>query len=213
MGGTGTCSNGNSHTFDPSTNASSIYTSTYGQMDAEFGNSRIVATLGLSTFVLGIALGPFWSPLAEFYGRRPIYLAAFFVYLIFIIPTAVAKNIETMIVTRFFQGLAGSAFLSVSGGTVGDLFAREHMQAPMSVFTMAPFIGPSIGPLIGGFINSYTTWRWTYYVLLIWSGVLLAAIALFVPETYRECFNPLRLRHAHFLFSWNGEGDHPGTTS
>lgn len=161
-------------------------------MDAEFGNSRLVATLGLSTFVLGIALGPFWSPLAEFYGRRPIYLAAFLAYLIWIIPSAVAQNIQTMIVARFFQGLAGSAFLSVSGGTVGDLFARKDMQAPMSVFTMAPFIGPSIGPLIGGLINSYTNWRWTHYVLLIWSGVLLVALALFVPETYREYQTPGR---------------------
>lgn len=169
------------------TNASSIYTSTYTQMDAEFGNSRIVATLGLSFFVLGIALGPFWSPLAEFYGRRPIYLASFAFFLIWLVPSAVARNIQTMIVARFFQGLAGSAFLSVSGGTVSDMFARNQMQAAMAVFTLAPFAGPSVGPLIGGFINSNVSWRWTHYVLLIWAGVLLVTIYLFVPETYREC--------------------------
>lgn len=168
------------------TNASSIYTSTYDQMDAEFGNSRIVATLGLSFFVLGIALGPFWSPLAEFYGRRPIYLVSFAAFLVWLIPSAVAQNIQTMIVARFLQGLAGSAFLSVSGGTVSDMFARNQMQAPMAVFTLAPFAGPSMGPLIGGFINSNVSWRWTYYVLLIWAGCLLATIFFFVPETYRE---------------------------
>jgi multidrug resistance protein len=155
-------------------------------MNAEFGSSREVATLGLSMFVLGIGLGPFWSPLAEFYGRRPIYLAAFSAYLIWIIPSAVAKNIQTMIIARFFQGLAGSAYLSVSGGTVGDLFTRQDMQAPMAIFTVSPFIGPSLGPMFGGFINSYTYWRWTHYVLLIWAGSLLAAIVVLVPETYRE---------------------------
>lgn len=155
-------------------------------MNAEFGNSRIVATLGLSTFVLGIALGPFWSPLAEFYGRRPIYLIAFGFFLIWIIPSAVAQNIQTMLIARFFQGLAGSAFLSVSGGTVGDLFNRDEMQVAMAIFTIAPFAGPSMGPLIGGFINTYTTWRWTHYVLLIWAGGLLVTIYFFVPETYRE---------------------------
>lgn len=166
--------------------ASSIYTASYAQMTAEFHTSRLVATIGLSTFVLGIALGPFWSPLAEFYGRRPIYLASFAAFLIWIIPSAVAKNIETMIIARFFQGLAGSAFLSVSGGTVGDLFIRAEMQAPMAVFTLAPFAGPSVGPLVGGFINTYVYWRWTHYVLLIAAGALLAAITLFVPETYRK---------------------------
>jgi multidrug resistance protein len=157
-------------------------------MNAEFHTSRIVATLGLSTFVLGIALGPFWSPLAEFYGRRPIYLASFAGFIIWLVPSAVAKNIETMIVARFFQGLAGSAFLSVSGGTVGDLFSREKMLLPMSMFSLAPFIGPASGPLIGGLINTYTNWRWTHYVLLIWAAVLLLSIAVLVPETYRACF-------------------------
>ncbi|EFX01532.1 major facilitator superfamily transporter multidrug resistance [Grosmannia clavigera kw1407] len=178
--------------------ASSIYTSTYEQMDAEFGNSRIVATLGLSTFVLGIALGPVWSPLSEFYGRRPIYLGSFLLFLVWIVPSAVARNIETMIIARFFQGFAGSAFLSVAGGTVGDLFHREAMQGPMALFSAAPFIGPAIGPLIGGFVNTYASWRWTHYLLLIWSGCALVALLLLVPETYHPVLlrnKAQRLRH------------------
>jgi multidrug resistance protein len=156
-------------------------------MDAEFGNSRIVATLGLSTFVMGIALGPMLlSPLSEFYGRRPIYLVSWLMYLIWIIPSAVAQNIQTMIIARFFDGLAGSAFLSVAGGTVGDMFTRQDLQAPMTVFSLAPFVGPSLGPLIGGFINYYADWRWTYYVLIIWAFGLFIAIIFFVPETYRK---------------------------
>lgn len=165
--------------------ASSIYTSTYTQMNAEFGCSDIVATLGLSTFVLGIALGPMWSPLSEFYGRRPIYLAAFAVFAIWIIPCAVATNIETVIVARFFQGLSGSAFLSVSGGTVSDLFTPEKMHHPLTLFTAAPFLGPSVGPLIGGFINSNVNWRWTHYVMIIWAFCMFLAICFLIPETYR----------------------------
>ncbi|RSL95981.1 hypothetical protein CEP52_011719 [Fusarium oligoseptatum] len=167
------------------TAASSIYTSTYAQMQAEFGNSRIVSTLGLSLFVLGIALGPlFMSPLSEFYGRRPIYLVSWTMYVIWIIPQAVAKNMATMLVGRFFDGFAGSAFLAVSGGTVGDLFAANELQAPMLMFSIAPFVGPSIGPLIGGFINYNVDWRWTYYVMLIWGFGLLLGIVFLVPETY-----------------------------
>ena len=96
-----------------------------------------------------------------------------------------------MLVARFIDGLSGSAFLSVAGGTVGDMFNREQLQFPMLIYTASPFIGPSIGPLIGGFINQYTTWRWTFYVLLIWAGINLGMIALFVPETY----HPVLLRN------------------
>ena len=41
------------------------------------------------------------------------------------IPCAFAQNIQTMLVARFLDGLAGSAFLSVAGGTVGDMFAKH----------------------------------------------------------------------------------------
>lgn len=95
-----------------------------------------------------------------------------------------------MIIARFFAGLSGSAFLSVAGGTVGDLFNREQLQVPMAIYTASPFIGPSFGPLISGFINQYASWRWTFYVLIIWSACNLMLIISLVPET----FHPVVLR-------------------
>lgn len=156
-------------------------------MEAEFGNSRLVSILGLSLFVLGIACGPLlFSPLSEFYGRRPIYLVAWTVYVIWIVPQAVARNIETILIARFLDGFSGSTFLAVSGGTVGDLFAKHELQLPMAIFSVSPFLGPCIGPLIGGSINYNLNWRWTYYCLLMWAFALLVAIVVFIPETYRK---------------------------
>jgi MFS family permease len=94
----------------------------------------------------------------HFYGRRPIYNISLVLFTIWIIPCAVAQNIQTMLIARFFNGVAGSAFLSVAGGTVGDLFSRAELAAPMMVFTISPFLGPSIGPIIGGPINFYVSW-------------------------------------------------------
>lgn len=37
---------------------------------------------------------------------------------------------------------------------------------------------------MGGFINYYINWRWTYYILIIWSVMMLIGISIFVPETY-----------------------------
>ncbi|KAI1076475.1 MFS general substrate transporter [Whalleya microplaca] len=171
--------------------ASSIYTSTYGQMNPEFRISQIVGTLGLSTFVLGIALGPLlMAPLSEFYGRRPIYIISWAMFVVWLIPSAVARNVATMLVVRFIDGFAGSAFLSVAGGTVSDVFRRDEIQAPMTIISLSPFIGPSLGPLIGGFINYSVNWRWTYYVLIIWAFSLLIMIIFFAPETY----HPVKLR-------------------
>lgn len=123
-----------------------------------------------------------WSK-EQFYGRRYIYIISMILYLIWNIPCATAQNIETLLIGRFFDGLCGSAFMSVAAGTITDLFSPHEIQAPMMLFTLSPFLGPVLGPLLGGFINSYVSWRWTFYVMLIWSGVL-SVVFVFVPETY-----------------------------
>ncbi len=73
--------------------------------------------------------------------------------------------------------------MSVAAGTVTDLFPPHKIHAPMMLFTLSPFLGPVLGPLVGGFINSFASWRWTFYVMLIWTGIL-SIIFIFVPETY-----------------------------
>lgn len=171
--------------------ASALYTSAYGGMEREFGVSRLAATVGLSIFVCGLGLGPmFLSPLSEFYGRRPIYLCAFGMYVIWLIPCALANNLATMLVSRFLDGLAGSAFLSVAGGTVGDTFPKEKLSMPMMIYSAAPFCGPLLGPVVGNFIASYKSWRWCFYVLMMWAGVNWLLLFFFVPETY----SPVLLR-------------------
>ncbi|KAK6954976.1 hypothetical protein Daesc_002606 [Daldinia eschscholtzii] len=155
------------------------------------GSLCVTCTLGLSLFVLGIALGPLlMSPLSEFIGRRPIYLASWAMFLIWLIPSAVARNIATILVARFIDGFAGSSFLSVAGGTVSDMFRRDQIQAPMVIVSLSPFIGPSLGPLLGGFINYNTSWRWTHYTMIIWAFVEFVMIFIFAPETY----HPIKLR-------------------
>lgn len=121
---------------------SSLYASAQENLQIEFGCSRQVATLGLSLFVFGLGLGPMiLAPLSEFYGRRPVYVCSFSLFVIWLLPCALAQNMATMLVGRFFDGFAGSAFLSVAGGTVSDLFSGHELSAPMMVYTAAPFLG------------------------------------------------------------------------
>jgi MFS family permease len=125
--------------------ASSIYTATYTQMNEEFAISKMTGTLGLSLFVFGLGITPMiLGPLSEFYGRRPIYVIFYALFTIWLIPCAVAQNIATMLVARFLEGVFGSAFLSISGGTIGDMFAAEQLQAPMTIYSASMFLGPGM---------------------------------------------------------------------
>ncbi|KAG8850963.1 hypothetical protein FRB91_008663, partial [Serendipita sp. 411] len=164
---------------------SSIIAMTYEAVELEFGISPQVATLGVTLFIFGLGLGPlFLGPLSEFYGRAPIYIWSYFFFVLFNIPVALAKNVETWLIGRFLSGFSGAAFLSVAGGSVSDLFRGPKLSLPMSVFSACPFLGPVVGPIIGGFINQHVSWRWTWYVQIIWTAVELALLIFFVPETY-----------------------------
>lgn len=122
---------------------SSIYTSTYHQVTTDMHVSQIVAILGLSLFVGGLGIGPmFLGPMSEFFGRRPIYLTSFTLFTLFLLPCALAPHISVLLLFRFLGGMAGSAFLSVAGGTVGDMFAGPELSAPMMIYTASPFVCP-----------------------------------------------------------------------
>ena len=146
-----------------------------------------------------------FAPLSEVYGRQIIYVSTLFVAVIFIIPCAVAKNIETLIICRLIDGIAFSAPMTLVGGTLADLWRNEERGVPMAAFSAAPFIGPAIGPLVGGFIADGAGWRWLYWIQLILAFVVWVAIAFTVPETYAPT---ILARRAKKLRKETGDQNH-----
>ncbi|KAK4189583.1 putative transporter mfs2 [Podospora australis] len=150
-----------------------------------FGISTTVATLGISLFVFGFAVGPLlWAPLSEFYGRQIIFFISYAGLVAFSAGAAGAQNIETLVILRFFAGAFGASPLTNSGGVIADMFNANERGPASGVFAMAPFLGPSIGPIVGGFLGAAEGWRWIQGLMAIFTGVLWIVCALYVPETY-----------------------------
>lgn len=142
--------------------ASSVF-STANQVTAElFGVSEIVMILGTSFFILGFSLSPMiWGPISELYGRRRPLITGFVISAIFYIPVAVAQNLETVLICRFFCGFFGASALGVLGGTFADFWNPAERGFAISIFAAATFMGPLIAPTAGGFIvDSSLGWRW-----------------------------------------------------
>lgn len=94
--------------------ASSVFSAATQDTAKIFGVSQEVMVLGTSLFVLGFAFGPLvFGPLSELYGRRNPLFVGFFIFAIFQIPVAVAQNLQTIFVCRFFGGLFASAPLAI----------------------------------------------------------------------------------------------------
>ena len=166
--------------------ASSIFSAGTMAVGQEFNVGREVVTLGTSLFVLGYAMGPsVFAPISELYGRRvPIIIAAVG-FGIFNTAVAVAKDYQTLIISRFFGGFFGSAPLAITGAVFADMFDNKTRGIAIACFSATLMNGPFCGPMVGGFITkSYLGWRWTAWIPAF-MGYASAVLALFLQdETY-----------------------------
>jgi multidrug resistance protein len=163
---------------------STVYTSGIPGLEDEFGISKIAALLGVSTYLLGMAIGTIVSaPLSEVVGRRPVYLVSMALFLVLILPSALAQNIEAILIGRFFGGLFGSAIMGNSPASVNDVVTDEHRAMALGIWSIGPTNGPVYGPIIGGFVFEYLGWRWTNWIVLIIGGVVFVLMCC-IKETY-----------------------------
>ena len=125
---------------------SSVYASGIPEIRLDFGVSYEVATLGLALYVLGFALGPIiWSSLSEVYGRRPIFVVSYTIYIAFTVAAPLASNITALILLRFFASAFGSSAQTIPGGMIADMFNRNERGPVMALFAACPFLGPAFG--------------------------------------------------------------------
>lgn len=64
------------------------------------------------------------------------------------------------------------------------MFTAEERGKAISVYSLAPLLGPAVGPIAGGFITQNTTWRWVFYSTTIADGLIQFAGLFFLQETY-----------------------------
>ncbi|GAW11976.1 hypothetical protein ANO14919_013310 [Xylariales sp. No.14919] len=93
--------------------ASSILSPAITTLDKEFNNDNaIVGSMTVSIYLLGYVVGPIIiAPLSEIYGRKPVLTAANAFFCVWQIGCALAPNIETLIISRFFGGVGGAGCL------------------------------------------------------------------------------------------------------
>ncbi|MCJ1393860.1 hypothetical protein MMC18_006736 [Xylographa bjoerkii] len=147
--------------------------------------NEVEQQLVLSVFVLAYAVGPlFLGPLSEIYGRVPVLQLANLVYLVFNTACGFSKTSGQMIAFRFLAGLGGSAPLALGGGVLSDAWSADERGAAISIYSLAPLLGPAVGPIAGGFITQNTTWRWAFWATSIADALIQLSGLFFLQETY-----------------------------
>ncbi|EMG45912.1 FLU1 Major facilitator superfamily multidrug transporter FLU1 [Candida maltosa Xu316] len=146
-----------------------------------------VATLTTSLYVFGFASGPvIYGPLSELFGRKIIMVPSCLGYVCFSFAVATAKDIQTIMICRFFAGFIGAAPLVVAPAVMADMFDNKSRGKAITIFSMILFGGPMIAPIMGGFTvkNAALGWRWTSYFCGIIGSLALIMNTFLLQETH-----------------------------
>jgi multidrug resistance protein len=147
--------------------------------------SNIIAAFVVSVYILGFAIGPLIiAPMSELYGRIWLYNICNLLFVVFNIGCALSTSMGMLIAFRLLAGCAGSAPLTLGGGTIADMFPPEQRAGAMAIWSMGPLLGPVIGPICGGFLVENMSWTWVFWILAIFGGAFGLLLLVVGRETY-----------------------------
>ncbi|OQU99908.1 hypothetical protein CLAIMM_05480 [Cladophialophora immunda] len=169
-----------------STFGSAVLSPATGRIAEYFSVSVEVSSLSSALYLAGYGVGPtLWAPLSELRGRKLPLLLGNFGFSIFATATAVSKDVQTLMICRFFMGVFGSSPIVIVAAVYSDMYRAEQRGIALTVFAVAVFLGPMVAPIVGAFtVTSYLGWRWDGYWSMIMGFATFLLIVLFVEETY-----------------------------
>ena len=141
--------------------------------------------LPVSCYLMGYTIGPVCcGPLSENFGRKPVMLYSFMLYIIFTMACAVAPTWPSLLVFRLFCGIMASAPIAIVGGMYADVYSDARKRGmSMLAFMVATSCGPSLAPPLSGFIGETVSWRWVFGVGTFFALATLPFL-IFMPESY-----------------------------
>lgn len=107
-------------------------------MSTERGVSDIALSVGLSVLTFGVGIAPvILAPFSEINGRKPVFVVAGILFVVFHLCCALTRTYWGMIISRFLEGCASSAFSTVVAGVVSDIYVANDRNTAMAMFSGA----------------------------------------------------------------------------
>jgi MFS family permease len=125
----------------------------------------------------------FWMPLIVKYGRRPIYVASFTLYVATGFWCGFVSSYGAELAGRIVMGLASGAGECLGPLTITDIFFLHERGAVMATYTAFLSMGVAGGIVIDGLITINYSWRYIYYVACALIGALTLLVVFTFPET------------------------------
>jgi MFS family permease len=147
------------------------------------GASGIYIALIFSAFSLSRSVFlPYFGRKSDHIGRKPFIVVGLFCYAVVSVAFILSDLVESLILIRFFQGIASAMIMPVTQAYVGDITPAGSEGFSMGVFNMSVFFGLSLGPLAGGLISDRFNLNTAFMCMgILAMGAFLMALLLLPP--------------------------------
>jgi MFS family permease len=151
---------------------------------ADFGISVQRASYLTSLQIAVLGVSPlFWGPLADRYGRRPIFLFSLLAACLCNVGCALSPTYSAMAASRALVAFFICPPSAIGSAVVTETFFKAERAKYMGVWTLLLTLGIPIAPFLMGFVAFAVGYRWIYYVLAIIHAVQLGLYMFLGPET------------------------------
>src|SRR5690554_7932065 len=139
--------------------------------------------LTLSFYMAGFALAQlFCGPLADRFGRKPIMVGGFSLFLAASLLCALAPSIEWLLAGRFLQALGGAAGPVLARAAVRDIHGPIEAGRILAYMASTMALAPALAPVMGAGLLLLFGWESVFVVLALYAAVMLAVLVLLLPE-------------------------------
>ena len=119
----------------------------------------------VTVFFAGLGVGQFvYGPLADRFGRKPVFMAGLVLYIVAGFTTTLATSLGWMLVGRFFWGLGAAGPRIVSQALLRDRFRGDALARAMAIIVTVFLIVPTLAPVLGQALLQLGSWRYTFAV-------------------------------------------------
>ncbi|KAJ7651382.1 putative sugar transporter [Roridomyces roridus] len=131
--------------------------------DLHVSVQRATYLIALVIAILGCA-PLFWRPLANRWGRRPIFLLSLLCSLAGNIGCAKSPTYNTMALCRAITAFFISPASAIGSAVVSETFFKRKRATYMGIWTIMVTCGVPVAPFIFGFLSQRVNYRWIYWV-------------------------------------------------
>lgn len=164
-----------------------MYLPSLPAMGDYFSTSSSMVQLGLTTSMIGLAVGQvFFGPLSDRYGRRMPLLVAMWLFIASTICCLFSTSIEMFVAFRLIQGVAGAGGIVISRSVATDRYSGRELAKMLAVIGAINGVAPVAAPIVGGVLTESIGWQGIFAVLLGLGVILLGGCYCFKESLPKE---------------------------